>query len=294
MARPMANVGTRVSMGWPDRLSGTSGKLSGDGQPQSGHAIHRRTLIPTAWRSLSQVIRRTVSPRATEGGDDVSATTADGRGGAGPASLTFDQFLTELAALDLADRYFTWSEYRERLAARLEVPIHIRFVEDPLERMALLDHDPGRLYRDEVSGEALILVVSGLNDFAELDVIYHELGHIAGGHPLPIRQAVRGVENGEVVLNGAAGRRLGEGRAFEESGIWWVPPTRLAARPAPKDEPYCEQDARLRAEYAVLASHYGVEHGARDEAFFRLDWPKWRPRREPSLEGDANDHGVED
>jgi hypothetical protein len=222
--------------------------------PEGSPKLVSRALKPKAWRTLLEFTRRM---RPTIRRSDCP----EGEGG----HLTLARFLDELKVLRLYGRDFGWEEYRDRLAAHLGIEIHVRFVEDPVERMRWLGDDPGRLYRDEQTADALILISADLDGFAALKVVFHELGHVAGGHPLLQEQAV------EDVTKEALGNRLQvayPGALDEEEDSWWDPPRSILGPVAPRDEDYCEDDARLRAEYSLLAGHYGYDQDRGDESFF--------------------------
>ncbi len=192
--------------------------------------------------------------------------------------LSFLDFLDELRLLGLYGRYFSWEDYRQRLEAHLGVKVRVRFPDDPLVRMALLGDDLGRVYRDEETGDALVLVSGQLEEFEALEVIYHELGHVAGGHPLPRGKAVEGLSMGSFDAPSLEAESEGDTR----QGGWWNPPRSILGPPAPRDEGYCEREATLRAEYAILAGHYGYDSDRSDESFFRMDpLPRpWGPTQE--------------
>ena len=222
--------------------------------PEGRPKLVGRALKPKAWRSLLELTRRM---RPTIRRSDCSER-ANGH-------ITLARFLDELKLLGLYGRDFGWEEYRDRLAAHLGIEIHVRFVEDPVERMRWLGDDPGCLYRDEQTADALILISADLDGFTALKVVFHELGHVGGGHPLPQERAVEDVSTEEL------GNRLDfayPGGVDEEEDLWWDPPRSIFGPVAPRDEDYCEDDARLRAEYALLAGHFGYDQDRGDESFF--------------------------
>ncbi len=216
-----------------------------------------------AWRSLADLTRRL--RRRIERTNSAAVSGAN-------RPLSFLDFLDELRLLGLYGRYFSWEDYRDRLEAHLGVKVHVRFPHDPLARMALLGDDLGRVYRDEETGDALVLVSGQLEEFEVLEVIYHELGHVAGGHPLPSGNVVEGLSMGSFDAPSFDPEPEGD---TAQSG-WWDPPRSILGPPAPRDEGYCERDATLRAEYAILAGHYGYDNDRSDESFFRMD-PLPRP-----------------
>lgn len=169
--------------------------------------------------------------------------------------LDLDAFLRELELLHLDGRYFDWEEYRARLAAYLDIQIHVSFVPDDADavlRMMLAQGGwPGCVCRQEKTADALVLVSSCLDDFATRLVVFHELAHVAGGHPL---------RYDNLLATDAQYTNAAEG--------WWDPPPGLSGRVAPRDEAWCEQDANRRAEFAILAGLYGFDRYRRDEWFF--------------------------
>lgn len=170
-------------------------------------------------------------------------------------------FSEELRVLGLYGRPFTWEEYRDRLQARLGIEIHVVFVgddSDPVLRM-LLDQagTPGLVLRDEETGDALVLVSAALDELAATAVLWHELAHVAGGHPVPAANMLSHEQQ-------AAGSQ-------EEDRDFWDPPRSVLGPPAPRDEEICERDARLRAELAFQAALSGRDPNRTDESFFLLD-----------------------
>lgn len=170
--------------------------------------------------------------------------------------LGMEDFLRELALLGLDGHYFDWDLYRARLAAALRIEILVSFVPDdgdPVLRMRLMQAGwPGCVYRDEKTADALVLVSSSLDVLGARLVLFHEFGHIAGGHPLRIEDV-----------------RRAPGQGPDEDRGWWDPPrSLLGGRVAPRDEEWCESDANRRAELAIQAGLYGYDRYRRDEWFF--------------------------
>jgi hypothetical protein len=220
--------------------------------PEGSSSRLGRALEPKAWRTLVELARR-MWPAIRRTG------RAEGE------HLALAGFLDELKLLGLYGRNFGWEEYRDRLAVHLDIEIQVRFVEDPVERMRWLGNDPGCLYRDEQTADALILVSADLDGFTALKVVFHELGHIAGGHPLPQERAVEAVGTEQQTVNGLESDFPD---ALDEEHCWWDPPQSIVGPVVPRDEDYCEEDARLRAEYSLLAGHYGYDQDRGDESFF--------------------------
>ncbi len=191
-----------------------------------------------AWRSLADLTRR-LRHRI----ERTSSAAASGTN----RPLRFLDFLDELRLLGLYGRYFSWEEYRDRLEAHLGVKVHVRFPDDPLARMALLGDDLGRVYRDEETGDAL--VYGQLEKFEVLEVIYHELGHVAGGHPLPHGKVVEGLSMGSFDTPSFDSESEGDPR----QGGWWDPPCSILG-------PTAGDHGRLRDGYArpaLPAAPYG-------------------------------------
>lgn len=119
--------------------------------------------------------------------------------------------------------------------------------EEPILSMLLTQEGhPGLLFRDDHTGDALVLVSGHLTQPATLLVIYYELGHVAGGH-----------------------QYYKKNLCDEQPEDPARPPlTGVAGKTAPPDKSFCENDARLRAEYALQASHYGREEYRTDDWFF--------------------------
>lgn len=163
--------------------------------------------------------------------------------------LSFDEFYEELRHLGLQATYFHWWEYRDALASHLGIKIEVKFVyphEEPILAMLLTQEGhPGLLFRDDQTGDALILVSGHLTQLAILLVIYHELGHVAGGHQY--KKSLFGEQPEDLAR---------------------PPLTGIAGQTAPPDRDFCENEARLRAEYALHASHYGREDYRTDDWFF--------------------------
>lgn len=203
-------------------------------------------LAPRAWRFLSRFVggRRRA---AREPGYDVEGS------GVPTTPVSFQQ---ELRVLGLYGRPFGWEEYRDRLAVHLGIEIRVVFVDEDqnavLHMVLAQEGSPGLVKRDEETGDALVLVLASLDDLARTLVVFHELSHVAGGHPVPTDESAGASPDG-----GAA--------------EFWDPPMSVLGGPAPRDEDLCERDARLRAELALQAGLFGYDPHRTDESFFLLD-----------------------
>lgn len=168
-----------------------------------------------------------------------------------PSELTLEDFRLELAELGLLGRSFGPEEYRVALEKRLGIEISVEELPDaeggPLAGQLAAEGNLAEVVVDEESGHAVILARESLRDrpwpVYELG-IFHELSHLAAGHPLRVKQA------------------LGTGK---KSGRWF---RRLASRLAlqapegatnredveqPREEEVFEPEARKRAKWCVLA-----------------------------------------
>ncbi len=152
--------------------------------------------------------------------------------------VTFSAFLEELEILGLKGRCFGPSEYAHALAAYLDIQIGIEVVddaEDPRSARGFVEAGyTACLWYDERSGLARIFVLGSLPALEITAAVYHELGHLAAGHPLAYYSP-----------DGAAsGRRKALSRRLARK----MP----AARPV-----VMEKEARLREDYAVTAGALG-------------------------------------
>jgi hypothetical protein len=151
---------------------------------------------------------------------------------------TFSAFLEELELLRLKGRCFGPSEYAHALATYLGIQIGIEIVDDTEDprsaRWLVKAGHTACLWYDQRSGAVRIFVLGSLPPLEMTAAVYHELGHLAAGHPL----ACYGP-------NGTA------------SGRKTVLSKRLARR-APAARPIImEREARLREDYAMTAGALG-------------------------------------
>ena len=157
-----------------------------------------------------------------------------------PELLSPEEFQAELALLGLSGREFGPREYADILGEKLEMQITICVLPD--EHYPELTHKMARAgkvaelsYSEDFLG-AVILVPSSLPPIVRTLSVYHELGHVAAGHPV------------EVWEGGAKTGRFERG------------PRRLARRPPVADRRLCEQEADLRAVYSLLAGSLGPRY----------------------------------
>lgn len=169
-----------------------------------------------------------------------------------PSKLTFEDFQLELAELGLLGRPFGPEEYRAALEEHLGIEIIIEELPDA-EDGVLDDQAAGEGVRAEVvvmeeSGNAVVLVRQSLRyqpwPAYELSV-FHELSHLAAGHPLRVKQ---------VRKNGLQSKKfwvLGSRLVRRE-------PRSLASEEDLEDlkQKVFEPEARKRAKWLVLAGAF--------------------------------------
>ncbi len=152
--------------------------------------------------------------------------------------LTLPSFLEELEILGLKGKLFGPSEYAHALAAYLGIQIAVEIVDDAENpRSACGFIEAGHtacLWYDERSGAACVFVLGSLPPLEMTAAVYHELGHLAAGHPL----ACYGPDGT------ASGRRK-------------VLSRRLARRAPAAKTVTMEREARLREDYAITAGALG-------------------------------------
>ena len=152
--------------------------------------------------------------------------------------LTFPSFLEELEILGLKGKIFGPNEYAHALAAYLDIQIAVEIVDDADDpRSARGFIEAGHtacLWYDERSGAARIFALGSLPPLEMTAAMYHELGHLAAGHPL----ACYGPDGT------ASGRRK-------------VLSRRLARRAPDAKTVTMEREARLREDYAITAGALG-------------------------------------
>jgi hypothetical protein len=151
---------------------------------------------------------------------------------------TFPAFLEELERLGLKGKCFGPSEYAHALAAYLGVQIRIEIVddaEDPQSARGFAEAGhTACVWYDERSGVARIFVPGSLPPLEMTAAVYHELGHLAAGHPLE--------------CYGPDGTASGYKKAL---------PRRLARRAPAGRTVTIEREARLREDYAMTAGALG-------------------------------------
>jgi hypothetical protein len=151
---------------------------------------------------------------------------------------TFSAFLEELEVLGLKGKSFGPSEYAHALAAYLGIQIGIEFVddaEDPRSARGFVSAGhTACLWYDQRLEAVRIFVLGSLPPLEMTAAVYHELGHLAAGHPL----ACYGPDGT------ASGRRT-------------VLSKKLARRVPAAKTITMEREARLRENYAMTAGALG-------------------------------------
>jgi hypothetical protein len=151
---------------------------------------------------------------------------------------TFPAFLEELEILGLKGKCFGPNEYAQALAAYLGIHIRIEIVDDAGDprwtRGFVRVGYTACLWYDEQSGAARIFVLGSLPPLEMTAAVYHELGHLAAGHPLGCY-----------------------GPGGTASGSKKVLPRRLARRTPAGKTVTMEREARLREDYAITAGALG-------------------------------------
>ena len=151
--------------------------------------------------------------------------------------LSPEEFQAELVLLGLSGREFGPREYAEALGEKLGIQITICVLPDQhypelTREMAQAGKVAELSYSEDPPG-VVILAPSSLPPMVRTLSVYHELGHVAAGHPLEVWEG---------------GARTDQLRHV---------PQRLARRPPVEDRGLCEQEADLRAAYSLLAGSLG-------------------------------------
>jgi hypothetical protein len=154
--------------------------------------------------------------------------------------LTPQQFQAELALLGLSGREFGPRDYAKALGKYLGIKIAICVLPDErypeVTRMMARAGKVAELSYSIEPPSAVLLVPSSLPPIVRTLAIYHELGHVAAGHPLDVWES---------------GTKTGRKQ---------FPERRLARRLPVADDVFREQEADLRATYALLAGCLGSQN----------------------------------
>ena len=172
-----------------------------------------------------------------------------------PRDRSFGEILEELRLLGLAGKYFTPGEYADALAEYLDITIHLLYPDDrnsPFYQALRSRYKSaaGLRYVPE-HRLAIIEVPESFEGISKLVLVFHELSHIAAGHPIP--------DDRIATESRASGSdRLGQQDFDQIRGV--------ARREPPRPE-LRELDADLRARDLLRASIYGPAVYDRVEQF---------------------------
>lgn len=174
------------------------------------------------------------------------------------AQLSYNEFAAELVVLGLAGVTFGPDEYAQALAryigARIDV-VDLNDLDYPLLRRALVSLGiSGGLFYEPDARRIWIIVPSSLGERERTKLIYHELAHLAAGHPMRQEHVLRA-----------------DPRPARQPEPLWEPDFRRLSQRLPPEEPaLSEAEADLRARYALRAGSYGPAIYEREEYFLGL------------------------
>lgn len=162
-------------------------------------------------------------------GSHCGADTRD----ANPCAVSPEEFQNELVTLGLCGKPFTPAAYAAALESYTGLKIRFRSLSDQhwpqfSRQLARSGTMAELIYSSDPPGVTILLPTS-LPPLLFNLTAYHELGHLAAGHCSP---ATAGPPQ-------------------------WQPTRSLSSRVAPKDPRQREQEASLRARYALLAGSLG-------------------------------------
>lgn len=153
--------------------------------------------------------------------------------------------LRELEVLGLAARPFGWPAYAKRLGEHLGLSVRVERLEEVehpvLSSLLNLHGIDGGLFPEPERNRAWVVVPTSISEKTWVRGVWHELSHIAAGHPVPAAR----------VLHGRAGQH-----ASDDVGPWY-PQRRLARAMPPKDRVLREAEADLRADFLSKVSVLG-------------------------------------
>lgn len=183
--------------------------------------------------------------------------------------LSFGDFMKELKLLRLAGTTFGPEEYAQRLADWLSLKIIVTRCNDaeyPLLQAKLVHYKiGGGLFFEPQNFTVWIVVPDSLDLMTQIRVVFHELSHLAAGHPY----------KHEYLLS--EDPFVSSPLIEQRDGGLWYPLSRLARREARSDLQYCEEEANIRTNFAMKAALYGERIYYRDEFFFALKDRKTLP-----------------
>lgn len=176
-----------------------------------------------------------------------------------------NDFAWELSVLGLAGETYTHRQYIQELERFLQIEIKVRNVSShgyPLLQHNLTRHGLfGGLFFELDRRRAWIIVPDHLPANLALKIIYHELAHLAAGHPVRRSYVLPSDNDHEqsAVIEDAAERFL-----------IYPPWPRLADREPPTNQAHIEQDADHRADLALKFAFWGSEYWDRPEFYLGL------------------------
>ena len=161
-----------------------------------------------------------------------------------PHLLSPEEFQQELAVLGLSGERFTPTTYAAKLGSQLDLTIELHVLADQhyprFSRQLARSGTISELIYSDDAMTATILLPSTLPSLLLTLTAYHELGHLAAGHHLPAYAGFTTISPTPRLHN----RR----------------PAKVFARRSPdSSEELQEQEADLRASYALLAGSLGPD-----------------------------------
>ena len=203
------------------------------------------------------------------------------RGGRG-LDYPFADFHSELKILRLAGQTYDVMQYAQRLADYLGLVIKVDACDDlehPLLRAQMSYYGiAGGLFHEPSTRTVWIAVPTSLDMKAQVLVVYHELAHVAAGHPFKRAQVLQAKAHEQDLL-----QAFPKDFRQRDDGLF-EPTKRLARQPVPdicdaqRTLARCENEADARARYALKAGLYGENIYYRDEFFFAFkDRPSFVP-----------------
>lgn len=154
--------------------------------------------------------------------------------------LSLEEYARELALLGLTGRGFTAEMYAEALGERLG--LDVRIVRSSIQHVDI--RELGATNYDTENGLVTVSVPLRLGWWLYQYALHHELGHVAAGHPLPVR-----AHHGQITGFKEPTKRLArKGPVARASGTMLSANTRLRLY---------EAEAELRARRGMLAGSLG-------------------------------------
>lgn len=162
------------------------------------------------------------------------------------AWIPYEEHVRELAVLKISGRAYGPEDYRDALESYVQGPIRIKTVPELITgpAVATTSYDP-------VTGAVTIWVPARLSWWLRQYAIYHELAHVAAGHPPKERRG----GTGEIVGTAPAPlRRLARKAPFTPDDL----PEGLPRSFVQDPRRFYEDEANLRAEHNMVTSSLGA------------------------------------